>query len=90
MKETERMKDESVTAWDTFGKKTRMNSRDGGVPELTGFRDRTLSGLGTSLDSGLGRVTSSSEPEALSGSDFGTFDGRLLSGIGLPTELDFL
>ncbi len=26
MKETERMKDESVTAWDTFGKKTRMNS----------------------------------------------------------------
>ncbi len=25
MKETERMKDEPVTAWDTFGKKIRMN-----------------------------------------------------------------
>ena len=33
-------------------------SQDGGVPELIGFQARTLSELGTSLDSGLGRVTS--------------------------------
>ncbi len=76
MKETERMKDESITAWDTFGKKTRMNSLGMGVYQnLQDFGPGPFSGLGTSLDSGLDRVTSSSEPEALSGSDFGTFDG---------------
>ncbi len=42
-------------------------SRNGRIPELTGFRTRTLPGLGTSLDSGLGRVISFSGTRTLTG-----------------------
>ncbi len=48
MKETERMGDELIIIWDTFGKKIRMNFlRIGAQKGLSGLWARIFIGLGT-------------------------------------------
>ncbi len=74
MKETERMKDEPVDIWDTFGKKTRMNFLRTVAPtDLMDFGLEPLPGLKLHRARIFAGLRISMEPEALSGSDFGNF-----------------
>ena len=62
------MEDEPVTIWDTFEKKTRMNSlRTGAQKDLLDFELGPLSGLELYRARTFTGLRTSSEPEALSG-----------------------
>ncbi len=70
MREVERMEDELIVIWDTFGKKTRMNFlRTGAYNNLSDFGLGLLSGSKLHQAWTFAEPRTSSEPEALSGSE---------------------